>query len=157
MPVSGVNGTNYKGQDTRRRTHTHTHARARVINWFQWSQELIYYPSCHIFSDTGRRLIWRQLPYGSLPICRFFCFFTCVKVYECMLCFFFFPAKEVVVVVFQAYNYWAVGVGSLLGLLSWICWLQETCGKTDYSTRLPTPCLLLGLTEWDFCQQRTRV
>lgn len=40
---------------------------------------------------------------------------------------FVFAAKEVVVVVvFQAYNYWAVGVGSLLGLLFWMCWLQET-------------------------------
>lgn len=41
------------------------------------------------------------------------------------------------VVVFQAYNYWAVGFGCLLGLFSSMCWLWETCGKIDYRTLLP--------------------
>jgi len=43
------------------------------------------------------------------------CVCVCVCVHTCLCVF---SAKEVAVVVFQAYNYHAVGVGSLLGLLS---------------------------------------
>lgn len=63
------------GQITKDRPmDSHLHrptCRVSIINWFQWSPQLIFHAS-QFFRRCIRRLISKQLPYGSLLICRSF-------------------------------------------------------------------------------------